>query len=185
MSNEKNELMTTEASTYLTDPVNLNELFSEELDGLRPSFERIKIPAGGGISYEVPGDDPDSPDTAKEFTAVILHHHPVNSYFKDKFNGSSNPPDCASIDGTRKASPDGSYGCRWPKASRRNHLPTFPQRYRWKAFHRCMPVPPEEFRLCSSVRLSTGTRSRTSRHRLQPSCKLPSSRWKTSTASRP
>lgn len=99
MSNEKNEIMATEASTYLTDPVNLNELFSEELDGLRPSFERIKIPAGGGISYEVPGDDPDSPDTAKEFTAVILHHHPVNSYFKDKFNGSSNPPDCASIDG--------------------------------------------------------------------------------------
>ena len=59
MSNEKNEIMATEASTYLTDPVNLNELFSEELDGLRPSFERIKIPAGGGISYEVPGDDPD------------------------------------------------------------------------------------------------------------------------------
>ena len=99
MSNEKNEIMATEASTYLTDPVNLNELFSEELDGLRPSFERIKIPAGGGISYEVPGDDPDSPDTVKEFTAVILHHHPVNSYFKDKFSGASNPPDCASIDG--------------------------------------------------------------------------------------
>ena len=67
MSNEKNEIMATEASTYLTDPVNLNELFSEELDGLRPSFERIKIPAGGGISYEVPGDDPDSPDTVKEY----------------------------------------------------------------------------------------------------------------------
>ena len=29
MSNEKNEIMATEASTYLTDPVNLNELFSE------------------------------------------------------------------------------------------------------------------------------------------------------------
>lgn len=70
MSNEKNEIMATEASTYLTDPVNLNELFSEELDGLRPSFERIKIPAGGGISYEVPGDDPDSPDTVKEFSLL-------------------------------------------------------------------------------------------------------------------
>lgn len=99
MSNEKNEIMATEKSAYLTESVNLTELFSEELDGLRPSFERIKIPAGGGISFEVPGDDPDSPDTVKEFQAVILHHHPVNSYFKDKYNGSNNPPDCASIDG--------------------------------------------------------------------------------------
>ena len=99
MSTEKNEIMTTEASTYLTEPINLNDLFAEEFDGLRPSFERIKIPAGGGISFEVPGDDPDSPDTVKEFTAVILHHHPVNSYFKDKFNGANNPPECASIDG--------------------------------------------------------------------------------------
>ena len=99
MSTEKNEIMTTEASTYMTEPINLNDLFAEEFDGLRPSFERIKIPAGGGISFEVPGDDPDSPDTVKEFTAVILHHHPVNSYFKDKFNGANNPPECASIDG--------------------------------------------------------------------------------------
>ena len=56
---------------YLTETVNLAELFSEELDGLRPSFERIKIPAGGGLAYEVPGDDPASPDSAKEFSAVI------------------------------------------------------------------------------------------------------------------
>ena len=69
------------------------------MDGLRPTFERIKIPAGGAISYEVPGDDPDSPDTVKEFEAVILHHHPVNSYFKDKFSGAANPPECASVDG--------------------------------------------------------------------------------------
>ena len=56
---------------YLTETVNLAELFSEELDGLRPGFERIKIPAGGGLAYEVPGDDPASPDSAKEFSAVI------------------------------------------------------------------------------------------------------------------
>ena len=39
-------IATTDQNTgYLTETVNLAELFSEELDGLRPSFERIKIPA--------------------------------------------------------------------------------------------------------------------------------------------
>lgn len=84
---------------YLTEVVNLAELFSEELDGLRPSFEHIKIPAGGGLAYELPGEDPESPDTEKEFSAVILFHHPINSYYKEKFTGANNPPDCASIDG--------------------------------------------------------------------------------------
>ena len=99
MSTEKTAIMAAETSTYLTQPVNLTDLFSEELDGLRPTFERIKIPAGGALSYEVPGDDPNSPDMAKDFCAVILYHHPVNSYFKEKFNGSANPPECSSIDG--------------------------------------------------------------------------------------
>lgn len=84
---------------YLTEVVNLAELFSEELDGLRPSFEHIKIPAGGGLAYELPSEDPESPDTEKEFSAVILYHHPINVYYKEKFNGSNTPPDCSSIDG--------------------------------------------------------------------------------------
>ena len=86
-------IATTDQNTgYLTETVNLAELFSEELDGLRPSFERIKIPAGGGLAYEVPGDDPNSPDSAKDFSAVILYHHPINSYYKEKFTGGNNPP---------------------------------------------------------------------------------------------
>ena len=93
-------IATTDQNTgYLTETVNLAELFSEELDGLRPSFERIKIPAGGGLAYEVPGDDPNSPDSAKDFSAVILYHHPINSYYKEKFTGGNNPPDCSSLDG--------------------------------------------------------------------------------------
>ena len=86
-------------SGFLAETVNLAELFSEELDGLRPTFDRIKIPAGGGLAYEVPGDDPASPDSVKEFSAVILFHHKINSYYKEKFNGGNNPPDCGSVDG--------------------------------------------------------------------------------------
>ena len=97
--NTNTEMTVVENSGYLTETVNLAELFSEELDGLRPSFEKVKIPAGGGLAYEVPGDDPNSPDSAKEFSAVILYHHPINSYYKDKFTGANNPPDCSSVDG--------------------------------------------------------------------------------------
>jgi len=79
--------------------VNLGNLLAEELDGLTPSFERIKIPAGGGLAYEVPGDAPDSPDTVKEFKAVILYHHPISCYYKEEYTGGNNPPDCGSMDG--------------------------------------------------------------------------------------
>lgn len=78
---------------------NLGELFAEEMDGLTPSFERIKIPAGGGLAFEVPGDDPDSPDSVKEFKAVILYHHPINCYYEEEYTGGNNPPDCGSMDG--------------------------------------------------------------------------------------
>ena len=78
---------------------NLGELFAEELDGLTPSFERIKIPAGGGLAFEVPGDDPDSPDSVKEFKAVILYHHPINCFYEEEYTGGNNPPDCGSMDG--------------------------------------------------------------------------------------
>ena len=56
---------------------NLSEILAEELDGLTPSFERIKIPAGGGLAYEVPGDDPDSPDSVKEFKSVIVYNKKI------------------------------------------------------------------------------------------------------------
>ncbi len=94
-----NEMIIKENNGYLTESVDLRSLFSEEMDGLTPTFDRIKIPAGGGISYEVPGDDPSSPDTVKEFKAVILYHHPIHSYYKEKFNGGNQLPDCSSVDG--------------------------------------------------------------------------------------
>ena len=94
-----NEMIIKENGGYLAAAINLGDLFSEEMDGLTPTFDRIKIPAGGGISYEVPGDDPSNPDSVKEFKAVILYHHPIHSYYKDKFTGGNNPPDCGSMDG--------------------------------------------------------------------------------------
>ena len=51
----------------------------EELQGLNITFDRIKVPSGGGLAFEVPGDNPDEVDLQKEFSAVILYQHPILS----------------------------------------------------------------------------------------------------------
>ena len=73
----------------------------EELEGLGPiSLEQVKIPSGGGIAFEVPGDDPESPDIEKVLRGVIVHHQPKNVYFRNKFGeGDKTAPDCSSADG--------------------------------------------------------------------------------------
>ena len=87
------------AGGYMTlANADLGGMMAEELDGLDAGFERIKIPAGGSTVYEIPNEDGDT-DAVKEFSAVILLHHPLRAYYKDKYTGGSNPPDCGSMDG--------------------------------------------------------------------------------------
>lgn len=94
MANEIAKKENTEL-TY-NEGIDLASVFAEEMDGLTPTFERIKIPSGGGISFEVPGDDPENPDTVKEFKAVILYHHPLTATTKKRYTDGNNPPDCGS-----------------------------------------------------------------------------------------
>ncbi len=96
----KNELTVNENNGYLNlANFNINGYFLEELSGLDNEFERIKIPAGGGVMFEFPSSNPDESDMVKDFSAVILYHHPMYVFYSSKFNGSNNPPDCLSIDG--------------------------------------------------------------------------------------
>jgi hypothetical protein len=88
-----------ESKGFLAAKADLASVFASELDGLLPGFDRIKVPAGGGLAFEVPGDDPDSPDLAKEIRAVILYHHPVHSFYKTPYTGGNAAPDCGSLDG--------------------------------------------------------------------------------------
>ncbi|MBO6127183.1 MAG: hypothetical protein J6P21_04255 [Clostridia bacterium] len=73
--------------------------FLNEMAGLDSEFERIKIPTGGSTIFELPSENPDEPDTVKEFFAVILYHHPLYVFYNTKFNGSNTPPNCMSLDG--------------------------------------------------------------------------------------
>ena len=77
----KNELMETNNTGFLAlQDFDLANVMSEEMDGLSATFERVKIPSGGGIMFEIPGDNPDEPETVKEFSPVcwdIPHKHPI------------------------------------------------------------------------------------------------------------
>lgn len=96
----KNELTVNANQGYMNlANFNINSEFLEELSGLDNEFERIKIPAGGGVMFESPSGNPDEPDIIKEFSAVILYHHPMYVFYSSRFNGSNNLPDCLSIDG--------------------------------------------------------------------------------------
>ncbi len=77
----------------------LDDNFTEEMDGLAAVFDRIKMPIGGVTYFEMPTEDPERTETVKEFSAVILHHHAMRAYYKEKYTGGNNPPDCGSLDG--------------------------------------------------------------------------------------
>lgn len=77
----------------------LQYIMTQELDGLNISFDRVKVPSGGAVYFELPGDDPENPDTVKELKGVILHHHAINCFYIEKYTGGNSAPDCGSIDG--------------------------------------------------------------------------------------
>ena len=103
-----NELTTTESGFMLLNDFNMSATMAEELNGLEGGFDRVKIPSGGSTMFELPGDSDDAPEAVKEFSAVILFHHPILQYYREKYAGGSNPPDCGSFDGvTGEGNPGG------------------------------------------------------------------------------
>lgn len=78
----------------------IGEIIAEELDGLGTiPFDTIKIPSGGGLSFELPGENDDTPVAATELVGIIIDHHPVNAFWETEYDGSNNQPDCSSFDG--------------------------------------------------------------------------------------
>ena len=94
---------------------NLSDAMSQELEGLNLAFERIKIPSAGSTVFELPGEEDGEPENLKEFTGVILYHHPLFAYYRDKYAGGNEPPDCGSFDGiTGEGDPGGACAkCRY------------------------------------------------------------------------
>lgn len=98
--NKETMELATATPNELAIPEDFASLVSEELDGLGSiRFDTVKIPSGGGIMFEIPGDDPANPDVAKELVGVIVGRQAKNGYWKDAFGqGEDQHPDCASAD---------------------------------------------------------------------------------------
>ena len=45
---------------------------ADDMDGLQLSFQRAKIPGGGVLQFELPGEDPENPDYVQTLEGVIL-----------------------------------------------------------------------------------------------------------------
>ena len=77
-----------------------NDDLADEMDGLRLNFQRVKIPSGGALQFEMPGSDPENPDYARTIEGVILFNHAANAYWPEGSEDDENAtPLCMSVDG--------------------------------------------------------------------------------------
>ncbi|MDR1204514.1 MAG: hypothetical protein LBL26_03410 [Peptococcaceae bacterium] len=101
MNRENNEMERSFRLPELTEGSEFsNEDLAEDMDGLRFIFQRVKIPSGGAMQFEIPGDDPENPEYERTIEGVILHHHAAHAYWPE---GSEDEEDavplCSSVDG--------------------------------------------------------------------------------------
>lgn len=76
------------------------EELADDLDGLQPSYPRIKIPAGGVQQFEIAGDDPDNPEYVRFLEGVIIFNHSTCAYWPEGSDYDENTtPLCSSVDG--------------------------------------------------------------------------------------
>jgi hypothetical protein len=94
-----NKALVVATSGYAVAPVADAEV-SSELTGVKLRLQRVKVPAGGGILFESPTENPDEPNMVKEIVGVVIHNHPVNAYYTTAYTGGNAAPDCSSADGS-------------------------------------------------------------------------------------
>ncbi len=102
MSDNKNtEIAVKEGFAALDSRDVLNEAMASDCQGLEFSFDRVKLPAGGGTAFEIPSAESDETEMVKDITGVIVYNHPAYAFYSDKYTGGSNPPECGSFDGIK------------------------------------------------------------------------------------
>lgn len=84
----------------MADAAFSHEDLAEDMDGLQMSFQRVKIPAGGALQFELPGEDPENPDYSKNLEGVILFNHSSGAYWQEGSEYDENSiPLCSTVDG--------------------------------------------------------------------------------------
>ena len=87
MYEQTNTMMETKTSFQIPQLLDGDDFTSEDLaddmEGLRLSFTRIKIPGGGHLQFEIPSGNPDVPDYAPYLEGVILYADGFVAQIKD------------------------------------------------------------------------------------------------------
>jgi len=60
-------------------------------------FDIVKVPSGGGLSWQVPNIDGNI-EEVKEITGIMVHWTQARAFYRMEFTGESTPPDCHSDD---------------------------------------------------------------------------------------
>jgi hypothetical protein len=74
--------------------------FAEEVKGLELIPNKIKIPSGGGVAFEIP-DENGEISPVKDFVATVLHKQSLQAYYEKSYDDGDKkyPPDCVAMDG--------------------------------------------------------------------------------------
>lgn len=103
--------MSTQNNTTAIEPANFllpakvdstftSEDLADDMEGLQMAFQRIKIPGGGSLQFEIPTDDPENPEYKKFLEGVLVFHHDANAYWPEgSENDENSVPLCSSMDG--------------------------------------------------------------------------------------
>jgi len=76
------------------------EDLADDMEGLSFSFQRIKIPAGGALQFELPGENPEDPEYIRTIEGVIFYNHASNALWSEGSQDDENAtPICSSVDG--------------------------------------------------------------------------------------
>lgn len=101
---ESKEIVVVAPKDYklMTAASQLGEIFRENVGGQLSEFnlDRVKVPAGGGTMWEVPGLEGISNE--KTLDGTIVYNTSPRAYWKQNFDesGGGTPPECSSKDGT-------------------------------------------------------------------------------------
>lgn len=99
---EKALAIQTPASSFaiMTSEISFKDVIEENLGGSAFSvfdLDTIKVPAAGSTNWEIPTLE--GTESAKTVDGVIVGKRTVRSFFNKPFDGSGEPPLCASQDG--------------------------------------------------------------------------------------
>lgn len=103
--NEATEAQGTSLATQAPQTISLPALINPEealavmeanLEGVTLRFDRVKIPSGGGLAFQLQTEE--GPVVKTELDGVILDHYPTKAHWEKAYSGKGVPPDCYSFD---------------------------------------------------------------------------------------